>query len=167
MRRFFGNLGIGLAVLCALGTARPASADTFTDAVDCLRNTILSYGDCFECGGESTLLNLLAAARAQHVAGNNTLAKSILNQALMCANTPSRDIFRLISCTPTSYTVGPSGVPTPISQVMACFFGCPVPVYKIFSYTVNGFINLDQYKKCRCQAHDPIEVTLGYLISLI
>lgn len=170
MRRFIGKLGIGLAVLCALGTARPASADAFTDSLDGLRNNITGfYGNCFKCDGEQTLLNLLNAARAAHVAGNDALARLILTQARMCNNQPSRDIFVLIACTPNSYTIGTNGVPTPIAQLIGnCFFaGATVPVYKFFEYTVNGVINIDKYLACRTEAHDPIDVTLGFLLSLI
>lgn len=180
MRRFFGKVIIGLAVLCAVGTARPASAQTFDQQLAYLRDNIRGpWANCFECQGGQTILNLLNGAQAAHNAGNTALCQRTIQMAIDCANTPSRDIFQVLSFNngpPRTVVVGSGGVTTPVSVVISFLAGYgsaaslpgPIlPVYKFFAYNNGGFIvGLDRYFACRTEAHDPLVAGLGVLYAL-
>src|SRR5689334_15684657 len=104
MRGFFGKVVIGLAVLCAVGSVRPASAQTatFDEQLAYLRSNITGpWASCFKCDGAQTVLNLLNGAQAAHNAGNSALCMNIINAAINCIDTPSRDLFVV-----TGFTLG-------------------------------------------------------------
>src|SRR5215213_6892429 len=93
MKGFFGKVIIGLAVLCAVGSARPASAQTFEQQIAYLRTNILNaWGGCFKCDGQQTILNLLNGAQAAHNAGDTARCMLIIDAAINCANAPSREV---------------------------------------------------------------------------
>jgi hypothetical protein len=182
MKGFFGKVVIGLAVLCAVGSARPASAQTFDQQIAYLRAQITGpWANCFKCDGLQTTLNLLNGAEAAHNAGNTALCMQIIQMAINCNNTPSRDIFVVASFNlgpPRTITLNGTGLPTPISVVLSFLLGegsappnlpGPIyPVYKFFSYTnpVTGFIDLGIFDACRREAHDPLVAGLGVLLAL-
>ena len=181
MKGFFGKIVVGLAVLCAVGSARPASAQiTFDQQLASLRANITGpWANCFQCQGGQTILNLLNGAQAAHNAGNTALCISTINMAITCANTPSRDLYRVaqfLDGPPRDGIINGTGANYPISVVISFLAGFgsasdlpgPIlPVYKFFAFTTNGFIpNLDRYNACRTEAHDVLILGLETLRSL-
>jgi hypothetical protein len=181
MRKFIGQLVIGLAVFGAICSARPASAQTFEEQIAALKGNISGpFANCFECGFGRTLLNLLDSAQAAHTAGDSARCRAIIDMAVTCLNTPSRDLILVSSFNlGPPRTIGPptgTGLLTPISVVISFLSGFgsappslpgPVlPVYKFFSYTTGGFIDLLRYNACRFEAHDQIYLGLVVLIGL-
>jgi hypothetical protein len=148
MRSIISKLCLGLAVLGALSSARPARADAFDDVISYVR----SVGNCFRCEGETTIINLVLAAQAAHNAGDTALCRLRLQAAIMCANKPSREF---VFVNPNDFSqllpMTSGGIAIPISQYFSTLAGSPVPIYAIFSYQLPSppfSLNLDRAKDC-------------------